>query len=81
MDHLFRFKRRMQIKFTPVVGNGGQLQTLKSEIMILVQEPGNLIGQERKNVVFSKFAGISAQNAFVPQSVVAAAASPLQIML
>ena len=46
MNHLVRSQRRMQIKLTPVVRNGGQLQPLESEIMILVQKPGDLVRQE-----------------------------------
>ena len=68
----------MQIKFTPVLRNCGELQTLKSKVVILIQEPGNLIRQERKDVVSSKFASVSVQNAFVPQSIVATAAPAFQ---
>ena len=81
MDHLVRSQRRMQIKLTPVVRNGGQIQPLESEIMILVQKPGDLVRQECENVVFAQFACTPTQNAFVPQSVIAVYAPALQIML
>ena len=81
MDHLLRFQRSMHVKLTPVVRNGGQIQPLESVIMILVKKPGDLVRQEGNNVVFSQFASISTQNAFVPQSVIAVYSSTLQIML
>ena len=81
MDHLIRFQRRMHVKLTPVVRNGGQIQPLESVIMILVKKPGNLVRKEGNNVVFFQFASISMQNGFMPQSVVAVYATTLQIML
>ena len=81
MDNLLRFQRRMHVKLTPVVRNGGQIQPLESVIMILVKKPGNLVRQKGNNVVFSQFASIPMQNAFVPESTVAIHAPTLQIML
>ena len=81
MDHLLRFQRSMHVKLTPVVRNGGQIQPLESVIMILVKKPGDLVRQEGNNVVFSQFASIPMQNAFVPEGIVAVYAPTLQIML
>ena len=81
MDHLLRFQRRMHVKLTPVARKGGQIQPLESVIMILVKKPGNLVRQKGNNVVFSQFASIPMQNAFVPEGIVAVYAPTLQIML
>ncbi len=81
MDHLIRFQRRMHVKLTPVVRNGGQIQPLKSVIMILVKKPGNLVRQKGNNAAFPQFASIPMQNAFVPESIVSVYAPTLQIML
>ena len=55
MDHLFRFQRRMHIKLTPVVRNGGQIQPPGSVIMILVEKSGNLVRQKEIMSCFPSF--------------------------
>ena len=77
MDHLFRLQRSMHIKSTSVISDRGQIQPLESVVMIFVKKPGNLVRQEGNDVMFSQFASISTQNAFVSQSVVAVHVSAL----